>query len=106
MAFNNPRVILRLTPENRQFMYHVNELSGENIDLCMQCGACSSGCPLTKQMDFLPSKVMRLVQLGVDECLESKTIWICLSCFNCEVNCPRGIDVANIMEALAGLGPR
>ncbi len=89
-----------MTPENRSFKDRVNELSGENSDLCFQCGACSSGCPLTEEMDYLPSKVMRMVQLGLDEALESKTIWVCFSCFNCEVRCPRGIDVANVMEAL------
>jgi heterodisulfide reductase subunit C len=100
MSFNEPRLLLRMTPENRSFKDRVNELSGENIDLCFQCGACSSGCPLTEEMDYLPSKVMRMVQLGLDEALESKTIWVCFSCFNCEVRCPRGIDVASVMEAL------
>ena len=100
MSFNEPGLLLRMTPENRSFKDRVNELSGENIDLCFQCGACSSGCPLTEEMDYLPSKVMRMVQLGLDEALESKTIWVCFSCFNCEVRCPRGIDVANVMEAL------
>jgi heterodisulfide reductase subunit C len=51
-------------------------------------------------MDLLPSKVIRYVQLGMDEALDSKTPWICTVCFNCEVRCPRGIDVANVMEAL------
>jgi len=100
MSFNEPGLLLCMTPENRSFKDRVNELSGENIDLCFQCGACSSGCPLTEEMDYLPSKVMRMVQLGLDEALESKTIWVCFSCFNCEVRCPRGIDVANVMEAL------
>ncbi len=100
MSFNEPGLLLRMTPENRSFKDRVNELSGENIDLCFQCGACSSGCPLTEEMDYLPSKVMRMVQLGLDEALESKTIWVCFSCFNCEVRCPRGIDVTNVMETL------
>ncbi|HUS77111.1 MAG TPA: 4Fe-4S dicluster domain-containing protein [Patescibacteria group bacterium] len=86
--------------ENRLFKEKVEELSGENIDLCFQCGACSSGCPLTTEMDLLPSTVIRYAQLGIDEVLESKTIWLCSTCFNCEVRCPRGIDIANVMEAL------
>jgi len=55
---------------------------------------------LTEEMDYLPSKIIRLVQLGLEEVLDSKTIWICTTCFNCEVRCPRGIDIANVMEAL------
>jgi len=87
-------------PENASFKARVEELSGENIDLCFQCGACSSGCPLAQEMDLLPSKVVRYAQLGIEEVLDSKTIWVCSTCFNCEVRCPRGIDIANVMEAL------
>ncbi len=92
-----------MEPENKHFKDRVVELSGENVDLCFQCGACSSGCPMTQEMDYLPSKIIRMVQLGLEEALESKTIWVCTTCFNCEVRCPRGIDVANVMEALRQL---
>lgn len=92
--------MLSFKPENRAFRDKVKELSGEKIDLCFQCGACSSGCPMTQEMDYLPSKVIRMTQLGLEEALNSKTIWVCTTCFNCEVRCPRGIDIANIMEAL------
>jgi heterodisulfide reductase subunit C len=92
--------MLSFKPENRAFRDKVKELSGEKIDLCFQCGACSSGCPMTQEMDYLPSKVIRMTQLGLEEALDSKTIWVCTTCFNCEVRCPRGIDIANIMEAL------
>jgi len=100
MSFNRSKLILRMRPENKSFKDRVKELSGENVDLCFQCGACSSGCPMTQEMDYLPSKVIRMVQLGLEEALESKTIWVCTTCFNCEVRCPRGIDIANVMEAL------
>jgi heterodisulfide reductase subunit C len=100
MSFNRSKLILRMRPENKSFKDRVNELSGENVDLCFQCGACSSGCPMTQEMDYLPSKVIRMAQLGLEEALESKTIWVCTTCFNCEVRCPRGIDIANVMEAL------
>jgi heterodisulfide reductase subunit C len=91
------------TSENASFKARVEELSGEDIDLCFQCGACSSGCPLTNEMDLLPSTVIRYAQLGMEEVLDSNTIWVCSTCFNCEVRCPRGIDIANVMEALRQL---
>ena len=92
--------ILRLDPSDKDFKNRVNELSGENVDLCFQCGGCSSGCPMTQEMDYLPSKIIRMAQMSMDDALESKTIWVCSTCFNCEVRCPRGIDVAAVMEAL------
>jgi heterodisulfide reductase subunit C len=52
-------------------------------------------------MDILPSQIPRLVQLGQEEeVLRSKTIWLCASCFTCETRCPKGVDLAKIMEAL------
>jgi heterodisulfide reductase subunit C len=103
MSSFGPKKILHYNPGENSFKDRVNELSGENIDLCFQCGACSGSCPMTQEMDYLPSKIIRLLQLELEESLESKTIWTCMSCFNCEVSCPRGIDIANIMEALRQL---
>jgi heterodisulfide reductase subunit C len=92
-----------MQPNNIYFRDKVKDLSGENVDLCFQCGACSSGCPLTQEMDYLPSKIIRMVQLGLEEALNSSTIWVCITCFNCEVRCPRSIDIANVMESLREL---
>ena len=103
MSSENHGLMLYPKPENWVFRNKVKELSGESIESCFQCGACSSGCPMTQEMDYLPSKVIRMTQLGLYEVLDSKTIWVCTTCFNCEVRCPRGIDVANVMEALRQL---
>ncbi len=52
-------------------------------------------------MDLLPNQVLRLVQLGLEEDIStSKTIWLCTSCLTCSVRCPRGVDLASVMEAL------
>jgi len=41
------------------------------------------------------------VQLGLEEDIaNSKTIWLCASCLTCAARCPRGVDLAKIMEAL------
>jgi len=103
MSYSNEGLILRFSAENMAFRERVKELSGEKIELCFQCGACSSGCPMTEEMDYLPSKVIRMAQIGIKEALNTKTIWVCTTCFNCEVRCPRGIDIANVMEALRQL---
>jgi heterodisulfide reductase subunit C len=48
--------------------------------------------------------VIRLVQLGLDgEALDSKTIWVCASCLTCHARCPRGVDLAKVMEALRAI---
>ncbi len=90
-----------------EFASRIAEISGQNVRLCYQCGMCSAGCPMTFVMDLLPRQVMRLVQLGLAERLEdSETPWLCASCFTCSVRCPRGIDVARVMEAVRQLSLR
>lgn len=82
------------------FIDKVEEISGENLMKCNQCGKCSAGCPVVSRMDILPNQAIRLAQLGDDSVLETNTIWLCASCFICAVRCPKGVDLAKVMEAL------
>jgi heterodisulfide reductase subunit C len=79
----------------------LQDISGEEILSCYQCGKCSAGCAMTSGMDLLPHQVIRLLQLGqVQEALNSKTIWVCASCLACSARCPRGMSLPNVMESL------
>lgn len=83
------------------FVSKVQELSGQNLLACYQCGKCSAGCPAVSQMDILPNQIIRFAQLGFkDELLDSRAIWICESCFMCNARCPKGINIAEVIEAL------
>lgn len=82
----------------------VEEISGQNLLACYQCGRCSAGCPSAGAMDLLPNQVIRLVQLGlVREAMASRTIWYCAACLACEARCPKGVDLPRVMEALREL---
>ena len=79
----------------------VEDISGESVLSCYQCGLCSGFCPLRFAMDLSPTQVVRLVQLGaIEKILSSNTYWVCSTCFNCYVGCPRGINITKVMEAL------
>ena len=91
---------LVISSKNVDFLNKINELSGETITLCDQCGTCSGSCPMVSEMDITPSQMMRMVQLGQMEVMDTKAMWICASCFACTVRCPRGLDLAKVAEAL------
>jgi heterodisulfide reductase subunit C len=91
---------IKISDKNWTFVEEIQTLSGQNISNCYQCGACSSGCPLVKFMDHLPATLIRLAMLGQPKILESKTIWVCSTCYTCGVRCPRDIDIAKMAEAL------
>ena len=83
------------------FVKKVQELSGQNLLACYQCGKCSAGCPAVSQMDILPNQIIRFAQLGLkEELLKSKAIWVCASCMTCNARCPKGINIAEVIEAV------
>jgi heterodisulfide reductase subunit C len=83
------------------FVKKIEEISGQNLLACYQCGKCSAGCPAVGEMDILPNQIIRYIQLGFkDELLESRSVWVCASCYTCNVRCPKGIKIAEVMEAV------
>ncbi len=82
------------------FVKQVELISGEDLLACNQCGKCSSGCPVSDALDVLPSMVIRMAQLGIQDILEAQTIWTCASCLTCASRCPKGVDLSRVMEAL------
>lgn len=74
---------------------------GAAVDACYQCLRCSAGCPVLPFMDVAPNRVVRLVQMGLDErVLSSRTIWLCVSCQTCTTRCPNEVDIAHMMDVL------
>ena len=80
----------------------------ENTDVkvarCYQCGKCSAGCPLSEEMDYPPSMIMRMLQTGSkdleEKVLSSFSIWVCLTCEMCFARCPMSIDIPKMMDFL------
>jgi heterodisulfide reductase subunit C len=73
----------------------------EQLKDCIQCGTCSGVCPLSIYMDFTPRQVMELTRFDFkNEVLQSRTIWLCASCYACTVECPRQIRITDIMYEL------
>jgi heterodisulfide reductase subunit C len=95
-----PRTRLSGQSIRGELVQQIEELSGQNLLACNQCGKCSAGCPAAAVMELLPNQVIRYAQFGMDQVLESNSIWICASCQTCYARCPHGVDLSRIMEAL------
>ena len=92
---------IRLHDMDDGFLKRINKRSNVNIGLCWHCKCCSAGCPFAWAMDVHPNKVLRLVQLGLKaEALACSSIWICVGCHTCSIQCPMAIDMAAVMDAL------
>jgi len=85
-----------------EFLAEIQKASGcEEINECIQCGTCSSSCPMSVYMDYPPRKIIAMVKNGFkDEALKSFTIWLCPSCYTCQVRCPAKIKITDVMYAL------
>ncbi|MGD1995891.1 MAG: 4Fe-4S dicluster domain-containing protein [Anaerolineae bacterium] len=100
------RTVISAERVRGEFVRQVEEISGQDLLACNQCGKCSAGCPVVAAMDLLPSQVIRMAQLGMDEVLQSRSVWICASCLTCVTRCPKGVDLPRLMEALREISLR
>ncbi len=88
-----------MTKEER--IENLKNLSGTDVRKCMKCGKCSGRCPAFKDMDIKPHQFVTMLGQGkIDQLLESKAIWNCLSCMACVERCPRGVAPAAVVEAV------
>jgi heterodisulfide reductase subunit C len=74
---------------------------GQRLMGCIQCGTCSGSCPLSMYMDLTPRRLIEMTRSGArDEVLGSYAIWVCASCYACQVECPKQIPITEIVHGL------
>ncbi|MGA8881603.1 MAG: 4Fe-4S dicluster domain-containing protein [Azonexus sp.] len=75
---------------------------GHMVKMCMQCGVCAGSCPLGNAWEHSPQKIFMMIRAGKrEEVLSSDSMWMCTSCYNCIVRCPRQLPITHIMHGLA-----
>ena len=93
--------IIDLNQRDLKFAKEVERRSGVNFNACLHCHTCAGGCQFSEIMDYMPNRIIRLVQLGLkQEALTCSSIWICVSCNTCSVQCPMGIDISDVTDAV------
>lgn len=87
--------------ENKYLTEEVIRISGSNPKKCMKCGKCTATCPAFDAMDIHPHQFVDMVINGrIEELLNSRGIYNCLSCFACMERCPRSVEPARLIEAV------
>ncbi len=67
---------------------------------CFQCGVCTAVCPwgLVRPEPVVIRHLIRQAQLGVPRWADA--LWLCTTCGQCKEQCPRGVDIPNVILAL------
>jgi len=95
-----------LSSLDADFMHDVaNTPRGRGILTCIQCGRCTSSCPVARVVEeHNPRKLMEMIILGLrPDVLRGPLSWYCLSCFTCLDRCPQNGDVGETMFAIRNL---
>lgn len=90
--------------ESRVSTEEIRAAVGDTFLSCLQCGACTSLCPWDPISAFSPRQVIR--QLTLDTATEAsvdRAVWNCVTCNQCGVHCPRGIDLVDVMTSVRSL---
>ena len=98
------QIQIAVAPYHNNFLREVEERveDGEWVKMCMQCGVCAGSCPLGNAWQHTPQKLFMMIRAGKrEEVLASDSMWMCTSCYNCIVRCPRKLPITHIMHGLA-----
>ncbi len=76
-------------------------------DVCLTCGTCAGGCPITGVDNMDPRKLVRMAALGLDdELVNLRWPWICTMCGRCENACPMGVEIVALVRRIRSLRKR
>ena len=106
MSDHNSQAVARY---RNNFLKEVEERveEGEWVKMCMQCGVCAGSCPFGPHWEHSPQKIFMMIRAGKrEEVLTSDAMWMCTSCYNCVVRCPRQLPITHIMHGLASYAHR
>ena len=78
---------------------------------CFSCQSCTSVCPVVgnyeqpeDNLDLLPHQIMCCLGLGLTEMAAgAKMIWDCLTCYQCQENCPQQVEVCDLLYDLKNI---
>ena len=103
---------LALTPTERELSSSLS-LSGQasTFSACFGCQTCTNVCPVVANYEnpqdvlgLLPHQIMHAAGLGIrDLAFGSQMLWDCVTCYQCQEQCPQGVKVTEVLYELKNL---
>ncbi len=103
---------LSLTPTDRGFQDRLSLSAQANtFSVCFGCETCTTVCPVVANYDnpqealgLLPHQIMHSCGLRLRElAFGSNMLWDCLTCYQCQEQCPQGVCVTDVFYELKNL---
>jgi heterodisulfide reductase subunit C/nitrate reductase gamma subunit len=78
---------------------------------CFGCQTCTTVCPVVMNYEnpqevvgLLPHQIMNCLGLGLTEMATGpQMLWDCLTCYQCQENCPQNVKVTDVLYGLKNL---
>ena len=105
-------MVLPLTPANKTLQSGLNlSAQAKTFSVCFGCQTCTTVCPVVgnyenpqEALGLLPHQIMHAAGLGLrDLAFGSNMIWDCLTCYQCQEQCPQGVHVTDVLYELKNL---
>jgi heterodisulfide reductase subunit C len=77
-------------------------LDRNRMNYCIQCGRCTSACPLATQIEYSPRQKVNEERIMEEENLDEMgaSVWACLACYNCHEACEQGVHAAGVIRRI------
>ena len=104
--------VLPLTPTDREFQSGFSlSAQTKTFSVCFGCQTCTTVCPVVANYEhpqevlgLLPHQIMHAAGLGLrDLAFGSNMLWDCLTCYQCQEQCPQGVYVTDVLYELKNL---
>ncbi|MCJ7547793.1 MAG: 4Fe-4S dicluster domain-containing protein [Deltaproteobacteria bacterium] len=104
--------VIPLTPTDRTFKNRLHlSAQAKTFSGCFGCQTCTNACPVVANykkpqeiLGLLPHQIMHACALGVrDLAFGSQMLWDCLTCYQCQEQCPQGVSITDVLYELKNL---
>ena len=76
-----------------------------NLNLCIQCGTCTGGCPIKFRSPLNMRRLVRETYLNTNfpQILKRPELWACTTCSTCSLRCPAGVKNVEMIMGIRNI---